>query len=341
MASQSNNQVVPIARALIESAQDIYRIVTANPPEGGAVVNIPVERLQTLQHDGQRLSRFSREQESLFRDREREQKMELESLTREKARYEQEKSRKQVNLRSLESQKSKLLQERNNHQSTLNTARSTLSSAESALRNAQDELRRRESDRSDTKAVASFFGALLGAPFGPAGMAAGASLGFAGSTVITELRGRVDDARRNVDGCQREVSNAEANCRSADSSFQSMQPQIVSCQRSINECEASIQHCTADSNRKQKEIGSVRQTLEFISEAIRLWNIFENLSQNAIEQTSQFEEILQMAQSTQSYDFIGSNGAHSTANSFLEAWNDLFAEHNVPPVFSITQTSIH
>ena len=56
---KGNNQVVPIAQACIKAAQEIYRIISAAPPpEGGAVVNIPVEKLQTLQRDGQRLSRF-------------------------------------------------------------------------------------------------------------------------------------------------------------------------------------------------------------------------------------------------------------------------------------------
>ena len=342
MASQSNNQVVPIARSCIESAQDIYRIVTANPPEGGAVVNIPVERLQSLQNDGQRLCRFSREQEGLFRSNERKQQMKFESLAREKKAHESEKNRQQKELRSFESKKNTLLQEKRHRQSTLDNERSNLSNAQREFSNAQDRLEKEKDKRNDAKAGATFVGAFVGFLVGgPVGAVIGASAGFTGTTIITELEGKVDDARRNVDECRSKISNAEANCRFADSSFQSMQPQIDSCQRSINECEASIRRCTADSENVHEEIGSVRQTLVFISEAIRLWNIFENLSQNATEQTRQLQEILQIVQRTQRYDFIGSNGARSTANSFLEAWNNLFAEHNVPPVFSTTQARIH
>uniref|UniRef100_A0A1X7UYG0 Uncharacterized protein n=1 Tax=Amphimedon queenslandica TaxID=400682 RepID=A0A1X7UYG0_AMPQE len=339
---ESSNQVVPIAQSCIEAAQDIYRAVSTNPPEGGAGVNIPVERLQTLQNDGQRLSRFSKEQEGLFKKKETEQQLEFESLTREKGKHELEKNRQQKNLISLESRKDGLLQEKNYHQSSLDNARSALSSATSGLHHAEERLNKSKKDRKKKKKRGGLFGAAIGFVVGgPAGAAVGAGLGVAGSALISELEGKVDEARRNVDRCQREVSNAEANCHTANSSFQGMQPQIDSCQRSINDCEASIRRCTADSEKVHEEIGSVRQSLAFISEAIRLWNIFENLSHNATEQTRQFEEILKIVQSTQRYDFIGSSGARSTAISFLEAWNNIFAEHNVPPVISTMQASIN
>ena len=342
MASQSNNQVVPIARSSIEAAQDIYRIVTANPPEGGAVVNIPVERLQTLQNNGQRLSEFSMEQEGLFKNKVRTLQMKLESLTRGKERQELEKNHQQVNLRSFKSKKDSLFQEKNHCQSTLDNERSNLSNAERELSNAQDKLRREKDKETDTRVGATFGGAVLGLLLGgPIGLVVGTSAGLAVSNLIIELKGKVENAERNVDRCRRGVSNAEAKFRSADSSFRSMQPQINSCQRSIDTCEASIRRCTADSEKVHREIGLVRQTLAFIKDAIRLWNIFENLSQNASEQTRQFEEILQMVQETHTYDFIGSDGARSEANSFLEAWTNLFAEHNIPPVFSTTQASIH
>uniref|UniRef100_A0A1X7T7Z4 Uncharacterized protein n=1 Tax=Amphimedon queenslandica TaxID=400682 RepID=A0A1X7T7Z4_AMPQE len=337
--TQSNNQVdqvVPIARACIETAQDIYRNVTTNPPEGGAVVNIPVERLQTLQNDGQRLSKFSKEQEGLFRDKERELQMEHESLTKEKGNHESEKNRQQNILRKLESDKNSLSQVKNYYQNTLDNERSNLSNAEIELSNARSKLAREKDKETNTRVGSAVGGAVLGLIIGgPVGLVVGLS------SVIIELQGKVENAERNVIWRRREVSNTEAKFRSANSSFQGMQPQIDSCQTSIDDCEASIRRCTADSEKVHKEIGSVRQTLAFIKDATRLWNIFENLSQNASEQTMQFEEILQMVQETQTYDFIGSNGVRSTANSFLEAWNNLFAEPNVPPVFSTVQASIN
>ena len=335
MASQSNNQVVIIAQSCIEAAEDIYRIVTANPPEGGAVVNIPVERLQTLQHDGQRLSEFSKEQEGLFKKKETEQQLEFESLTKEKEKHELEKNREQKNLTSLKSRQNSLLQDKSNHQSTLDSKRSNLHNAEGELSNARSKLSREKDKETDAKVGATVGGAIAGFLIGgPFGLFAGAAAGSAVSGLISELQGKVEKAERNVDRRRTEVRNAEENCRSAESSLQSIQPQIDSCQISIDEHQALMNRHAADSEKVHEEIGSVRQSLAFISEAIRLWKMFENLSQNATERTRQFEEILQIVQSTQRYDFIGSDGARSTANSFLEAWNDLFAEHNVPPVFS-------
>ena len=210
-------------------------------------------------------------------------------------------------------------------------AQSRKTSAENQLSNAEENLRREKSKETDTKVGGTIVGTLLGTFFGPVGLLVGSTAGFIGSTLITELQGKVDDAQRNVERCCSEVSNAEANLSSVCYSLRLVEEQLNSCQTSLNDNETKIANCAAESDSIHKKIGSIKNTLEFINEAIHKWGIHVTISQDATEQTRYLEEIIRDTQTKRNYEFIASNGTRSSVTSFMEAWRQ-FVREQVPPI---------
>lgn len=340
MAASQN--LVSQSEHYIGVAQETYGIImNSRTAVGGAVATAIAQRLQSLKRPGQELLEFTREQERIFKGQKESYEEEIESLTRDKAKHELEKRKWESKKNSLESQKASLVQDRNNHECTLRNAQSRKNSAENELSNARENLRREESKATDAKVGGTFGGALLGLLIGgPVGMAVGAAAGLGGSALITELRGKVDDAQRNVERCRNEVSNAESNLNSVRSSLQSVEGQLSNCQASLNSNETKIRKCAAQSDSIHNKIGSIKNTLVFINDAIRLWSIFVNISQNATKQTRYLEEIIRITQMTRNYELIASNGTRIAARSFMEAWQQ-FLRQEVPPIAATSQRTLH
>ena len=338
-ASQS---LISQSERCIEVAQETYGIImNSHTAIGLAVTTEIAQRLQSLRHPGQELLEFTREQERILKRQKESYEKEVESLTRDKAKHELEKKKWESKKNSLESQKASLVRDRNNHECTLRNAQSRKNSAESQLSNARENLRREESKKTDAKVGGAFGGALLGLLIGgPVGMAVGASAGLAGSTLITELQGKVDAAQRNVERCRSEVSNAEASLNSVRYSLQSVEGQLNSCQASLNDNESKIRKCASQSDSIHKKIGSIKNTLGFINDAIHLWGEFVTISQDATEQTSHLEEIIRTAQMTRNYQLVASNGTKIDAGSFMEAWQQ-FLRQEVPPIATTSQRTLY
>ena len=320
-------------------AQETYElIINSRTAANEAVTTKIAQRLQFLRRPGQELLKFSREKERSFKRQKESYEEEVESLrTRDKAKHELEKRKWESKKNSLESQKESLMRDKNNYECTLRDAQSRKTNAESKLRNAKENLRREESKKTDAKAGGAFGGALLGALIGgPVGMVVGAAAGLGASALITELRGKVDDAQRNVERCRSEVSNAEASLNSVRYSLQSVEGELSSCQTSLNK----IKKGAAESDSIQKKIASVKNKLGFINDAIHFWSIFVNISQDATERTRYLEEVIQITQTTRNYELIASNGTRIAARSFMEAWRQLYGLQ-VPPITATSQRTLH
>ena len=338
----SNQHLVSQAEIHIEVAQETYGIImNSHSAVNEAVTTEIAQRLQSLGCPAQELLEFTREQERSFKRQKKSYEEEVESLTRNKAEHELAKRRWESKKNKLESQKEYLVRDRNSYESTVRNAESRKNSAENELSNARENLRREESKKTDAKVGGTFGGALLGFLIGgPVGMAVGATAGLAGSTLITELQGKVDAAQRNVERCCSEVSNAKENLSSVRSSLKSVERDLSNCQASLNDNETRIRKCAAQSDSIHKKIGSIKNTLGFINDAIRLWSIFVNISQNATEQTRYLEEIIQITQMTRNYELIASNGTRIAARSFMEAWRQ-FLRQEVPSVTATSQRTLH
>ena len=310
------------AELLIQVAEDTYELIISSCTAANEALTTEIaQRLQSLRHPGQELLEFTKEQKTSFERQKESYEEEVESLTRVKAEHELRKRKWESKKNSLESQKESLIRDRNNHECTLRDAQSRKTSAENQLSNARENMRREESKETDAKVGGAFGGALIGALIGGAvGAAVGATTGFAGSTITTGLQGKVDDAQRNVERCRSEVSNAEANLSSVRYSLQLVEGQLNNCQASLNDNETKIANCAAESDSIHKKIGSIKNTLGFINDAIHLWGIFVNILQNATEQTSHLEEIIQITRMARNYELIASNGTRIKATSFMEAW---------------------
>ena len=295
-----------------------------------AVTTAIAQRLQFLRCPGQELLEYTKEQKRSLERQKESYEGEIESLTKDKAEHELAKRKWESKKNSLESLKKSLVRDRNNYECTVRNAQSRKDSAEKQLSNARENLRREESKKTDTKVGGTFGGALLGFLIGgPVGMAVGATAGLAGSTLITELQGKVDDAQRNVERCHSEVSNAQSNLSSVRYSLQSVEGQLNSCQTSLNENETRIRKCAAQLDSIHKKIGSIKNTLGFINDAIHFFGIFVNIPQDATEQTSHLKEIIQFTPMTRNYELVALNGTSIKATSFMEAWRQ-FERQQVP-----------
>ena len=339
---EASQNLVSQSEHYIGVAQETYGIImNSRTAVDGAVTTEIAQRLQSLRRPGQELLEFTKEQERCLKRQKESYEEEIESLTRDKAKHELEKRKWESKKYSLESQKASLVRDRNNQECTLRNAQSRKNSAEGELSNARENLRREETKKTDTKVGGTFGGALLGLLVGgPVGMAVGASAGFAGSTLITELQGKVEAAKRKVESCSNEVSRAESNLNSVRSSLQSVEGQLSNCQTSLNGNESKIRKCAAQSDSIHKKIGSVKNTLGFINDAIHLWGIFVNISQDATERTNHLEEIIRITQMTRNYELIASNGTRIAARSFMEAWRQ-FLRQEVPPIAATSQRTLH
>ena len=328
------------AESYIEMAEDTYELIISSRTAANEALTIEIaQRLQSLRRPGEELLTFINIEKSSFMRQKESCEEEIESLTRDKAKHELEKRKWESKKNSLESQKASLVQDRNNRECTLRDAQSRKNSAENQLSNARENLRREEAKKTDAKVGATFGGALLGLLIGgPVGLAVGATAGFAGSTLITELQGKVDAAQRNVERCRSEVSNAEASLNSVRYSLQSVEGQLNSCQASLNDNESKIRKCASQSDSIHKKIGSIKNTLGFINDAIHLWGIFMNIPENATEQTSYLEEIIQITQMKRNYELIASDGTRIKATSFMEAWRQFLGLPQQVP--STTTTSV-
>ena len=337
----SNQDLVSKAESLIQVAQETYELIGSRTATNKAVTTEISQRLQSLRCPGQELLEYTKEQKMSLEKQKKSYEEEVESLTRVKAEHELKKRECESTKNSLESQKESLMRDKNNYECTKQNAQSRKNSAENELSKAKGNLRREESKATDAKVGGTFGGALLGFLIGgPVGLAVGAAAGLGGGALITELQGKVDAAQRKVESCRNEVSNAEANLRSVDYTLQSVEGQLNSCQTSLNENETKIRKCTAESDSIHKEIGSIKNTLGFINDAIHLWGIFVNISQNATEQTSHLEEVIQIIRMTRNYELIASNGTRIAARSFMEAWRQ-FLRQEVPPITATSQRTLH
>ena len=330
------------AESYIEMAEDTYELIISSRTAANEALTIEIaQRLQSLRRPGEELLTFINIEKSSFMRQKESCEEEIESLTRDKAKHELEKRKWESKKNSLESQKASLVRDRNNHECTLRNAQSRKTSAESQLSNARGNLRREESKETGTKVGGAFGGALLGLLIGgPIGAAVGSTAGFIGSSLITELRGKVDAAQRNVERCRSEVSSAEASLNSVRYNLQSVEGQLNSCQTSLNDNEFKIRMCAAQSDNIHKKIGSIKNTLGFINDAIHLWGIFMNIPENATEQISYLEEIIQITQMTRNYELIASDGTRIAARSFMEAWRH-FVRKQVPPNTATSQKTLH
>ena len=337
-----NQHLISQAEIHIGVAQETYELIIKSRAAANEAVTTKIaQNLQSLRSPGQELLDFTKEQKTSLERQKESYEGDVESLTRDKEKHELEKREWKSKKNSLESQKASLVRDRNNHECTLRDAQSRKNSAENQLSNARENLRREESKATDAKVGGTVGGALLGALIGgPVGFFVGATAGLAGSTLITELRGKVDDAQRNFERCRNEVSSAEASLNSVRSSLQSVEGQLSSCQTSLNENETKIDKCAAESDSIHKKIGLIRKTLGFINDAICLWGKFVTISKDATEQTSHLEEIIQIIQMTRNYEFIASNGTRSSATSFINAWQQ-FVRQQVPPIIATSQRTLH
>lgn len=317
--------VISKARSCIETAQEIYRIITASEEQHAAAVERVDIKLQSLEEDGHYLLLFSQRQKNALQKKEKEYEEEIKTLSKERGKVETEKQKSMSQKSSLEAQQSSLRSTRDTHQRKLNDAQSSLSNAEAELRDAQDKLRRARNERKSTKAKGMGTGAFVGfLLLGPIGAVAGAAAGTAAGKAISD--GEVNNAQSAVEVCRSRVSNAEAELANADCALQDVNNQISRCKAKIHDCEdkSKILHSTT---------GNIQESIVINKKDIHVWGVIGNMSQNATEQTSYLKMIMQNASKTK-YNLVTSDGTKNAAKLFLEAWKKLTRQ--LETLFAIT-----
>ena len=288
-------KVTSTARLCIETAHEIYRVITASEEQNTAAVAIVDKELQNLKENGQYLLDISKRQENELQQKECKYEVEGELLSKEKRTVDIEKQNLEKKKNSLKAKQFNLVFNLDTHQKTLNDAQSSLISAKARLIDAKYILSEARSQR--------------------------AAAGEGVATVITDKE--VSDAQSYVDQCSSTVLNAETNLANANCALLDVNNQIQSCFESISECEAQIRVCDDKYTSLHTEIGNIKKSLALLKNAINAWGIFGNMLLDATEQTSNLKMIIQIASEINKYNLVTSNGTQIAAESFLEAWETL------------------
>ena len=293
-------------------AQQAHEIVSSTPPTSSTQQRQAElsQLVASLKDDGKLLLNHARSKKRQFEIEEQQCQEKIREFERKKQRHETEK-------RNLESKKSQLNYEHSTLQNVLSNARSQKSEAESSLRRAESRLRDEKEREERRLAVGGFGGAFLGALIGgPVGLLVGAAAGSAASGLINELEGDVDRAKRHIDRCQTDVNEAERNVRSKTDSLQSIEADM----RSSND---AIQKCATKVDQVHKKIGSIKNSLAAVKDAITLWELMGSLSNTASSRTDSLQKIVAIVEREQNYVILNSNGTRIRAKSFLKAWEVL------------------
>lgn len=346
MAYNKKQVVANKARTCIEAAQEAQKLINQSGHHHG--IHNPFQQanrlLTSLQKDGKFLYDFATQQMKSFEEEETGQKEKMEALNLMKGKYEHKK-------RSLESRKSRMESDKRQEEVILSSAYSRKRTADHELQKAKDEVETMEQKFGKRFAAGTVggtvtgilggagagagIGALIGIVGGPIGIPVGAIVGSiiggtagvgAGATggslaTLKYLINKEEEAEEHAKKCQNDVKKAENNIFAAKRTLETLESEI-------NDCESSIRKCSLEVKQAQNEVRKMKETIAFMKDAVHLWELFKNLSQDATSETEILQQIIQQAEQSKRYHIFTSDGGVSTlASSFLEAWEQVTMHH--------------
>ena len=301
----SNNQLVLKGQACIQAAKNAYNLIyTQKDTEKAA------ECLSVLKEDAKLLQSAAEESKEKGAGKERELEQEIDRLTKEKDGYDLTVSRLNKERKDEEYKLSQQRQALSNAESDLCDARSLLSDAESELRRAKEKEKVAMTTAVTTGVVVGLF------TFGIGGAAIAGAAAAGITALVQEIEGKVKKARDKIRSRENDVSRAQ-------SAISSSQQALSNIQCKISDYNGRI----ATTERRMKEvhdkISENKPTLAVHRQALELWELFAQASENAAETTQRLEKIIQKANEKQNLKIVRSNGTIKIAESVVEAWEEI------------------
>lgn len=186
--------------------------------------------------------------------------------------------------------------------------------------------------------VGAGIGAVVGIIGGPIGVAFGAVVGataggIAGGVFGTKIginiaaktpnpMGKLKEAKGHYEYCCGEAHKAGHKLKYDETSLESLKTEIQSCNTLIWNAERRAAQA-------HEKIGAIKQSITFMREAVYMWDLLKNLSQNATANTRHLQKIVQIADETKTYQIITSDGTTIKARSFLQAWEKVSSIRNL------------
>lgn len=301
----SNNQLVLKGQACIQAAKGAYDLIYTEKDTKKAV-----ECLSVLKQDAKLLQKAAEESKKEGAAEERELEKEIDRLTKEKDSYDMTVSRLNKERKDEEY---KLSQQRQ----TLSNAESDLRDAQSLLADAESELRRAKEKEKVAMAAAVTAGVLVGlVTFGIGGAAVAGAAAAGITALVHEIEGKVDKARDKIGSRKNDISRAQ-------SAISSSQQTLSNIERKISDYNGRIANTERQMKEVHEKISENKPTLAVHRQALELWELFAQASENAAETTERLEKIIQKANEKQDLKIITSNGTVKIAKSVVEAWEEI------------------
>jgi chromosome segregation ATPase len=301
----SENQLVLKGQACIVAARSAYDLIYTQKNMGKAA-----ECLSALREDAVELQGVAEKNKESSATKERELEEEIDRLTKEKDGYDLTVSRLNEERRNEEY---RLSQQRQ----TLSNAESDLCDARSMLADAEADLRRAREKEAATMTTAVTTGLVVGLfTFGIGGVIAGAGVGAGIAALINEIEGRVDKAKSRIRSRESDVSSAQNAISSTQQSLSNIQCRISDYNGRITTNERRMMEL-------HKKISENKPSLAVHRQALELWGLLAQASENAAGSTKRLGEILQKADKKQNMKIVRSNGTVTIAKSFVEAWEEI------------------
>ena len=220
--------------------------------------------------------------------------------------------------------------------SVLRDKESQLSCAESNLQAAERKLKDAEKEEKNIQVGATVGGALLGLITSGAGFLVGAAAGASAGAIVNACRDEVKDARSALDRRRADVESARSAIRQSESQISSLQSEINSLSSQIH----SREQQRAQFHKLRDEI---KAAIPIVKKFTLFWEMFKLLSSEGGNRTALLEKIVAVAHEKGDYHALQSAGNQHTANTFLEAWEEIesmASDSTTNHMFSIDYTCV-